>query len=123
MKITDYMILSDGEANLTDLVRQYMNEGWQPHGSPLVFGLGRQQAMVKYEEPALLYGNSQSFEDPLGKLVSPKDPPPTCTNHMLGLRRIPREGYLAIYASNLPDDWPATFDTKFTYCPICGTKL
>ena len=50
-KITRYMIVSKTyPSDVVLAVNDYIDEGWQPLGSPMTEGNGVIQAVVKYEE-------------------------------------------------------------------------
>ena len=50
--ITDYILLfADSNAMLTMMIKNYLIDGWQPYGYPLLNPRkGIYQAIVKYEE-------------------------------------------------------------------------
>ncbi len=56
-KIIDYTM-----ATSVEFVRQFIDQGWQPFGSPMRSNDAYLQAMVKYEEPPLWRVDAQTGE-------------------------------------------------------------
>lgn len=51
MKVIDYTIVEGTQiCELADVVKSFIENGWQPFGEPLLSDHGSYQAIVKYEK-------------------------------------------------------------------------